>query len=87
MAVLRDVLAVYDRQVSIHRGYALHSMRPPFERLSGVPHSSISNWRTGKSRGRLDLVEAVANGLGYDMVLRHRDTGEIFTLPEEPTAP
>jgi transcriptional regulator with XRE-family HTH domain len=69
MSVLNDLLDVYEKRISVRRGYARHGMHPPFEKFTGVSRSSISNWRTRKSGARLDSVEAVANALGYNLVL------------------
>lgn len=69
MSVLKEVLAIYEREISIRRGYAKRWTKPPFEKVSGVDHTSISNWRRGKCGANLASVEAVANALGYRLVL------------------
>ncbi len=78
MTVMADLISIYDREVRIHRGYARHGLRKRFSAISGVCHTRISNWRS-KCGARLDLFEAVANALGYRLVLQHIETGEIFS--------
>lgn len=54
-------------------------------RLAGVDRASLRRFEEGQSRGNLQLVEAVADALGYELELMFRGfAGGIPLLPPTP---
>lgn len=76
MSVMNALLSIYDSRISVRRGYAERGAARPFSEIAGINRSSISNWRKIRN-ARLDIFEAVANALGYRLVLQDKTTGEI----------
>ncbi|MCW5720748.1 MAG: hypothetical protein KIS86_06360 [Devosia sp.] len=78
MSALKALIRIYDKRVTAQRGWFPHGRKPPMPKLSGVCYSRMSNWKNGKTGARLDLFEAMANTLGYRVVLQDIETGRII---------
>lgn len=50
---------------------ATQTMRKDLARKSGVPAGTIANWQEG-TRGRIDMVEACFQAMGYELAPRRR---------------
>jgi len=75
--VVLAIIAIYDARVAHAREQRERGFVGNMEFRSGVERSIISNWRLRKNSGHIDSVTAVANTLGYRLVLQNIATGEI----------
>jgi hypothetical protein len=76
MTILKHILDAYETQVTPMRGN--RGKRRRFALVSGVNHTSIRDWRR-RHNAYISNAEAVANALGYRVVLQDMKTGEVIS--------
>ena len=67
--VLKKLLAIYEEEKTRAKFEGDRGFVTRFEQKSGCERGIMWRWKTNRSSGRIETVEAVANTLGYRLVL------------------
>lgn len=68
--VIISLIELYDASIRSARSRGKKSPVSDLEAKSGFERTAINRWRNRKNSGHIDTVCAVANALGYELVLQ-----------------